>query len=154
MPDKNQKTTPAIDFIAQYDAMPFSADTVTLHSLALSFSPMEANTTHDKDPETGEVFSFFQLLGNFKASYKRVTSTGEVLNDNATLNTIKVSISKEHMIKDGVTGAELKDFFYKHYVLKRVLTIPLSSYSPENRLWLFSRWWKTKTYIQTNSCQK
>lgn len=97
----------------QYDTISFKG-----------FIPAQANTNIDEN--TDEV-GWGQLLCHFKTSYGRTSQTqGEVVNDNATLKTLKVSFPAKYLKDHNITSDDFKDFFDTYIVGKLRLLIPVS----------------------------
>lgn len=110
------------------DEKPFSPENYTEMLLAIKIMPKNANASLMTD-ELGKKSTFYQLLAVFDQSYGTIDENGVILDDdNATSNTVKVKFNSDNI--GHVTIQQFKDFFEKHYLNKKQIVLPLSSFKP------------------------
>jgi hypothetical protein len=129
MANTQNKLSPSLQFIKDFDDQTATLDNFHSHAITVSFIPASANSLSMKG-ELGVINRMFQLIGNFESAYGREDDEGNQVNDNATIRQFKITLSESYLSEIGLSPNELKDFFETYFVKKRMLTLPLSTYSP------------------------
>jgi hypothetical protein len=91
--------------------------------------PVQTNTNVNREKDENGVVKesiWFQVVANYKSSYSRTDENGEQHDDNATLKTIIVKFSSEHLRNFKVSTAQLKEFIDSNYTGKKFLFLPVS----------------------------
>lgn len=122
----------ALQILNQYSKLPFSLENQFLSISVRTVMPIQANSSVSKmdDKETGgkKDFTWFHLIAQTKSNYSAVAETGELMEDNASIVTLKIKFDKKST--EGVSASRFKDFFDEHIVGKQFFTFPVLSESP------------------------
>ncbi|WP_458701398.1 hypothetical protein ACKGJI_04615 [Sulfurospirillum sp. 1307] len=130
--------------IENYENLVFSFENMHKRTSIIGVLPVQANTNFSKD-ENGIESYWFQLVCNYKSTYSRTDEHGEQHDDNASLKTLIIKFSMDHLKKYNVKSSDLKKFFDDNYVGKKFLFLPVSE---EKQSWTNT---KPRTPIKNQS---
>lgn len=118
-----------VKHIESYEKLGFSFDNMHKRTSIIGVLPVQTNTNVNREKDENGVVKesiWFQVVANYKSSYSRTDENGEQHDDNATLKTIIVKFSSEHLRNFKVSTAQLKEFIDLNYTGKKFLFLPVS----------------------------
>lgn len=122
-----------LKFIESNENLAFSFENQFKRFSYLTFFPVQVNCgiAEIKDQEGNtNPRAWFQFVSYYKSSFVSVDDNGVVGDNNASVKMLFVKISPAILNKSKFSGEYLRDFFNKHYVGKKFLTLPVCEEGP------------------------